>query len=224
MVREIRAIREPLRLLGRRSQLRPRAQRERVVVTIPGVGSNGLAMAPLRRYLAAIGHEPYDWGQGRNDTREFESLHQRLIAKVEDLNKRHGDSVDLIGWSLGGMLARATARSIPNSIGQVITYGTPVVGGPRYTIMADSFSPQDIANIEQRIKERRRSAPITVPVTAIYSRNDAVVAWEACIDPDDGSVEHVEVTSSHIGMNLDPDVWTTIRERLGAEDLDRPPA
>jgi hypothetical protein len=224
VVREIRSIREPLRLLVRRSQLRSQAKRKRVVVTIPGVGSNGLAMAPLRRYLAAIGHEPYDWGQGRNDTREFGSLHQRLIAKIEDLNERNEDSVDLIGWSLGGMLARATARSIPDSIGQVITYGTPVVGGPRYTIMADSFSPQDIARIEQRIDERRRRDPLTVPVTAIYSRNDGVVAWEACIDPDDGRVVHIEVTSSHLGMNLDPDVWTTIRERLEAEDLGRPPS
>lgn len=192
-------------------------------MTIPGVGSSGLAMAPLRRYLTAIGHEAYDWGQGRNDTRDFESVHQRLIMTIEDLNKRHGMTVDLVGWSLGGMLARSIARSIPESIGRVITYGTPVVGGPRYTIMADSFSPQDIASIEQRIIKRRRSHPLTVPVTAIYSRNDAVVAWEACIDPEDNQVEHVEVTSSHLGMNLDPDVWSVIRERLRADDVDRPP-
>ena len=52
------------------------------------------------------------------------------------------------------------------------------------------------------------------PVTAIYSRNDAVVAWEACIDPDDPKIEHIEVTSSHFGMNLDPDVLAPIAQRL----------
>jgi dienelactone hydrolase len=171
-------------------------------------------MAPLRWHLTSIGHDAHDWGQGRNDSSDFATLHQRLIAKIEDLSERHEDTVDLIGWSLGGTLARATARSIPNSIGQIITYGTPVIGGPRYTIMAASFSPQDTARIEQRIEERRRTDPLTVPVTAIYSRNDGVVAWEACIDPDDATVEHVEVASSHIGMNLDPDVWTTIGQRL----------
>lgn len=171
-------------------------------------------MAPLRRYLATVGHHPYDWGLGRNETRHFESSQGKLVAKVEQLRELHGDTIDLIGWSLGGMLARAAARSIPDSIGQVITYGTPVVGGPRYTIMANSFSPQDIERIEQRIDERRRSSPLTVPVTAIYSRNDGVVAWEACIDPDGDSIDHIEVTSSHLGMNLDPDVWTTICECL----------
>ncbi len=172
-------------------------------------------MAPLRRYLTAVGHRPYDWGLGHNETRQFEALQGRLIARVEQLRSLHGDTIDLIGWSLGGMLARAAARSVPDEIGQVITYGTPVVGGPRYTIMANSFSPQDIARIEHRIEERRRNAPLTVPVTAIYSRNDGVVAWEACIDPDDGNIDHIEVMSSHLGMNLDPDVWTTINDRLG---------
>lgn len=192
------------------------------MVTIPGVGSNGRAMAPLRRYLAAVGHQVYDWGLGRNETRQFEASQAKLEARVEELYTLHGDTVDLVGWSLGGMLARAVARSIPDPIGQVVTYGTPVLGGPRYTIMANSFSPQDIAIIEQRIEERRRNAPLTVPVTAIYSRNDGVVAWEACIDPEANSIDHVEVTSSHFGMNLDPDVWITIRDCLARTP--RPPS
>jgi hypothetical protein len=53
-----------------------------------------------------------------------------------------------------------------------------------------------------------------VSATAIYGRRDAVVAWEASIDPDDRNIEHVEVTSSRFGMNLDPDVWVTIVQRL----------
>lgn len=171
-------------------------------------------MAPLRRYLAAIGHEPFDWGLGRNDSRHFEAFQENLIAKVAQLRDRHGDTIDLIGWSLGGMLARATARAAPDTVRRVITYGTPVVGGPRYTVMAGSFDQSDIAEIERRIAERRQSHPLTAPVTAIYSRNDGVVAWKACIDPDDRNIEHVEVTSSHFGMNLDPDVWAIIAVRL----------
>lgn len=214
IVREIRAIREPFRLLARRSHLESQAVRSRVVVTVPGVGSNGLAMAPLRWYLAAIGHRSYDWGLGRADSRGFESSLSKLIARVAELQARHGDPVDLVGWSLGGLLARAVGRTAPASIGRIITYGTPVVGGPRFTILAESFDRSAIADIEQRIDEGRRSHPLTVPVTAIYSRNDGVVAWEACIDPDDRTIEHVEVSSSHFGMNLDPDVWETISKRL----------
>ena len=129
----------------------------RVVITIPGVGSNGLAMAPLRRYLAAIGHDPFDWGLGRNDSRHFEAFEEKLIARVAQLRDRQGDTIDLIGWSLGGMLARATARALPDTVRRVITYGTPVVGGPRHTVMAGSFDQSDITEIERRIAERRQS-------------------------------------------------------------------
>jgi pimeloyl-ACP methyl ester carboxylesterase len=171
-------------------------------------------MAPLRRYLARIGHRPQGWGLGRNDSRRFQVLEEQLATKVTDLQNEYHDTVDLIGWSLGGMLVRATARAIPNSIGRIITYGTPVIGGPRYTVAARSFPESEIRDIERRVAERRQSRPMVVPVTAIYSRNDGVVAWEACIDPDNADVEHIEVTSSHLGMNLDPDVWATIVQRL----------
>ena len=218
VISEIRVIREPFRLLARRSHLRSESVRGRVVVTVPGVGSNGLAMAPLRRFLNTRGHTAHDWGLGRADSRDFESTVSGLIAKVVELAEREEDSIDLIGWSLGGLLARAVGRTAPTPIGRIITYGTPVIGGPRFTILAETFDPSDIAAIEERI-DKRRKVPLTVPVTAIYSRNDGVVAWRACIDPDDRNVEHIEVTSSHLGMNLDPDVWATISKRL-----DQPPA
>ena len=46
-----------------------------------------------------------------------------------------------------------------------------------------------------------------MPVTAVYSRRDGIVAWQACIDHNNTHVEHVEVSSSHLGMGIDPDVW-----------------
>lgn len=212
--REIRTIREPFRLLVRRPRLSSSARTSRVVVTVPGIGATDLSMAPLRSYLGRIGHRPYGWGLGRNDSRRFEVLEEELARKVTDLHNEDHRTVDLIGWSLGGMLVRATARAHPGSIGRIITLGTPVVGGPRYTVAARSFHETDIREIERRIAERRESLPMAVPVTAIYSRKDGVVAWQACIDPDDDNVEHIEVTSSHFGMCLDPDIWAIIAQRL----------
>jgi pimeloyl-ACP methyl ester carboxylesterase len=212
-LREIRTIREPFRLLASRPHQGLPASGSRVVVTVPGSGSGDLSMTLLRMYLRRIGHRPSGWGLGRNDSRNFEVLEERLAARVIDLQSQHNDTVDLIGWSLGGMLVRAVARVIPGSVGRVVTCGTPVVGGPRYTVAAKSFQESDIREIERRIAERR-SAPMAVPVTAIYSRNDGVVAWRACIDPDDTNVEHIEVSSSHLGMCLDPDVWRIVSDRL----------
>jgi hypothetical protein len=98
---------------------------------------------------------------------------------------------------------------------QVITLGTPVVGGPKYTVVARTFHRQgiDVDAIEAEIELRNQVALYT-PVTAIYSRQDAVVSWEACIDRDASNVEHIEVRTTHLGFGFSPDVYKIIAKRL----------
>ena len=49
--------------------------------------------------------------------------------------------VHLIGQSLGGVLARETARDHPGAVEQVITLGTPIVGGPAHTRLGGHTTP-----------------------------------------------------------------------------------
>ena len=58
------------------------------------------------------------------------------------------------------------------------------------------------------------SSPIRVPLTVLFSHRDGVVAWQACIDRATPGAEHVEVSSTHIGMGVDPDVWAVVADRL----------
>src|SRR4051794_41862634 len=58
--------------------------------------------------------------------------------------------------------------------------------------------------------------PIQVPIATIYTRRDGVVDWRACIDHASPQVEHVEVRSTHLGLGLDPDVWSTVAHALAA--------
>ena len=53
-----------------------------------------------------------------------------------------------------------------------------------------------------------------MPLTVIYSRRDGIVAWQACIDHASPDAEHVEVSSRHLGMGVDPDVWAVVADRL----------
>ena len=53
-----------------------------------------------------------------------------------------------------------------------------------------------------------------MPITAIFSRRDGVVAWRACLDRSAPAAENVEVRSTHLGLGLDPDVWETVARRL----------
>ena len=84
----------------------------------------------------------------------------------------------LVGWSLGGFIAREYAREHPQHVRQVITLGSPVIGGPRYTATARWYASQgfDLDELEQAVAARYAN-PLTVPITAIYSRRDGVVAW-----------------------------------------------
>jgi pimeloyl-ACP methyl ester carboxylesterase len=126
--------------------------------------------------------------------------------------------VALVGWSHGGVIARELARQAPEAVARVITFGTPVVGGAKYTAVAPLFRERglDLDRLEREIAARNAAHPILVPITAIYSCEDAVVAWQACLDPDNPDVEHVEVGGSHAGLGINPDVFGLVADRLAA--------
>lgn len=211
---ELRALREPVRLALALPRLMKRTDgAARTVITVPGFGADDRSMAPLRTYLRREGHAAVGWERGRNNG-EVERMWPMLLDRVREVADGAGESVDLVGWSLGGVLAREAARDLPNLIGHVVTFGTPVIGGPRYTRAASAYGEPRLTEIERLIDERERQ-PITVPITALFSKRDGVVAWQACIDPFGNPVDHVEVRSTHLGMMLDPDVWTTIGAVIG---------
>jgi pimeloyl-ACP methyl ester carboxylesterase len=120
-----------------------------------------------------------------------------------------------VGWSFGGVIAREAARLDPSAVRRVVTLGTPVVGGPKYTRVARWLhrSGHDVDAIERAVEELNRT-PLTVPVRAVYSKTDGVVDWRACIDPWTPTVEHVEVRSSHLGMGHHPAVLEVVARRL----------
>ena len=126
--------------------------------------------------------------------------------------------VTLLGWSLGGVIAREVARELPDRVAQVVTFGTPVVGGPTYTTAADSYGAAESQRIAELSARRDAERPIAVPVTAIYTRRDGVVDWRACIDRRTPGVRHVEVRSTHLSLGVDPDVWWTIARALAPRD------
>jgi hypothetical protein len=97
---------------------------------------------------------------------------------------------------------------------RVITYGTPVTGGPRHTTIARAYSRGTRPDARRVAERLEPTAPIPVPLTIMFSTRDGIVAWRACLDHTSPDVEHVEVSSTHIGMGLDPDVWEVVAHRL----------
>ena len=205
--------------LERRSLLsEPRGDGESVLV-LPGFGADDRSTWLLRRYLSDIGYRPKGWGLGRNGG-DVEQTLERLLGQVDRLAERRGGRISLVGWSLGGYLAREAARDRPASVRRVVTFGSPVIGGPKYTT-AGSLAARfdwDLDEIERAVAQRKET-PLRVPVTAIYSRRDGVVDWRACIDDENGGpIEHHEVDATHLGLGFSPAVYRIVARTLARTD------
>jgi pimeloyl-ACP methyl ester carboxylesterase len=183
------------------------------VVDIPGWRAPESSMAPLRAYLRRLGYEARTWGMGTNmgDPRGDA---ERMAEMVAALSRRAGRPVSLVGWSLGGVIAREVAREVPEHVRRVITYGTPVLGGPAHTVAASNYEAGFGDEVDRIVAGLDADAPISVPITAIFTRRDGIVAWQACIDRASPEVEHIEVSSTHIGLGVDPDVWEIVGRTL----------
>jgi pimeloyl-ACP methyl ester carboxylesterase len=225
LLRESRIVLERLALVASRQRIEasaPRGDGEAVMV-VPGVATNDGWTARLRAFLSAIGYHAVGWGLGRNRG-NVPKLIPQVIEQTERLAQNRGGAVRLAGWSLGGYLAREAAREQPEIVERVVTLGAPIVGGPSYTASAPGYVRKgyDLDEIRRAVLERERR-PIVVPVFAVYSRSDGVVAWRACIDRfDNPRVEHHEVRSSHLGMVNSPRVFRLVADLL-ARPLAEPP-
>jgi pimeloyl-ACP methyl ester carboxylesterase len=145
------------------------------------------------------------------------------LPRLEALVVETGTPVAIVGWSLGGVLARELARLRPDLVRRVVTLGSPVVGGLRYTAVAGFYRIQgwDIEEIDRLVAAANRS-PIHVPVTAIWSRRDGIVAWQASVDDFTPGAENLEATSCHWGLGLDPEVLAALPALLRASPASHP--
>ena len=218
VMREARGLIELPRLLLRFPSLarQPRGDGEPVLV-LPGYGAGDGSTMILKGYLRLLGYRARGWHLGRNHGAVIDSL-PRLLKRLGNLSRRSKQKVAIIGWSFGGYLARELARERPDLVRLVITLGTPVVGGPKYTVAAESCRKRgiDIEAIAAEVEQRNSIANLEVPVVAIYSQKDGLVAWEACIDRHAANVEHIEVHTTHLGFGFSPEVYKIIAQRLAA--------
>lgn len=191
----------------------PRGSGERVLVW-PGFGAGNSSTTLIRSYLGFLGYRVKGWSLGNNNGDVLNML-DRL--KTELIAAHRSGPVCLVGWSLGGYLAREVARDCPDLVKHVVTLGSPVVGGPKYTAVASAFGQsEESMNEIERLVEERYATPLNVPVTAIYSKADGVVAWQACIDDRSPNVEHVEIFSSHTGLGFSPQAYRILADRLAS--------
>lgn len=182
------------------------------VLVLPAFMTSDLSTRVLRGFLRARGYAAHGWKLGRNTGPTPETV-ASLRRRLEDLRARYRKRVSVIGWSLGGIYARELARAFPTDVRQVITLASPfrnldAVNVPAFLLKRRRPHPDEAA-LRGRLRE-----PVSVPMTAIYSRTDGVAAWQSCVAESGPLSESIEVDSSHLGIGWHPVVLLTIADRL----------
>jgi pimeloyl-ACP methyl ester carboxylesterase len=199
---------------------RPAARHGDPVILVPGFLAGDGTLALMARALRAQGFRTYRSQIHANIGCTLNAAAQ-LETRLESIALRRGTRVQIVGHSLGGMLARGIAVRRPDLVSNIVTMGSPMLApGAHHPSLAASvdllvrlskagipglMSEECVAGscARQSFGESRQPLPAGVDFTAVYSRRDGIVDWRACVDP---LARAVEVTASHLGMAFDPRV------------------
>ena len=192
----------------------------RPVLVLPGFTASDASTQILRRWLRSLNYNPFGWKLGVN-LGPTPAIVDAMFSRFATIRRQTGQPLTLIGWSLGGLYARALAERYPNDVRHVITLGSPFrlsekdqtnAGALFEVLNGRHLGPHDVSIRS----DGYRGAP-TMASTAIFSRTDGIVPWRACIDEPSPSSENVEVRGSHTGLGHNPSVLLVLANRLRLE-------
>ncbi len=188
------------------------------VMVLPGFATGDVMTGLLRQYLRAQGFDVHAMDLGMNFDHHTVGENGELIAgRIRVIRAATGRKVSLVGWSLGGVIAREAARRDPEDLRQVISLGSPFGGNPHATNLQSLYqlaTGNDLTSDKMRDRYANGARVLPVPSTAVFSRTDGITAWENCVGDSDAINENIEVVSSHFGFVTNPAVFQIVTDRL----------
>jgi triacylglycerol lipase len=206
----------------------------RPVVLMPGFLAGDYTLALMATWLHRIRYRPRLSGFVTNTDCSDRAL-DRVERTVDELWRRHGRRVALIGHSRGGHFARALAARRPDRISHAISMGADLQGMFGASVPT-LFAVRVATRAIQATGRARREACLTphcgcpfshayarpfplddVRLTSIYSKGDGVVHWQTQVIP---HADCIEVTGSHIGLVFNRKVYRAVAGALALAELD----
>jgi predicted alpha/beta hydrolase family esterase len=193
--------------------IKGRFAERRIAATYPGDGRNVMVLPGflttdnrtrmLRRVLSRAGYRTHGWGLGRNMPVKAD-LFERLDREMDRIQAGDSGTVTLIGWSLGGIIAREYAKHAPDRVSAVITLGSPFSGDPHsnrawrvYELFADHPVDQPPIPVNFSVKP-------PVPTIAIWSASDGIIPPDAARGQSHESDRQIEIDCGHFAMTCAP--------------------
>lgn len=200
--RELATALDPRRLLVLREEMPPVDAAGRPVLVIPGFLASDTSTRALRLGLRQAGFRAHGWKRGRN-LGLGPDIFDTIDARVRHISREK--PVSIVGWSLGGLVAREYAKRAPDRVNKVVTLGAPVSGDPRqnnnvwrlYELIAGH--PVDAPPVRCALEEKP-----PVETIALWSRRDGIVGAASASAP--GCCDRaVEIGCGHIEMIFLPE-------------------
>jgi triacylglycerol lipase len=205
----------------------------RPVVLMPGFLAGDQTLAVMAAWLRRLGYRPRLCGFVANAGCSDRTL-DRVERRVDELWRRHGRRMALIGHSRGGHYARALAARRPECVSHAISMGADLQG-----LLGASAPTVAAVGVARRVVHAtgraRRDACLTghcgcsfsrdyarafpfeqVRLTSIYSKGDGVVHWQCQVIP---YAECIEVTGSHVGLIFNRKVYHAVAGALALPEL-----
>lgn len=182
------------------------------VLVLPGLGHTDANTATVRTFLTETGYDANGWELGTNfgpTDHLVAAATERLIA----LSDRRGP-VSIVGFSLGGLFARLLAARMPDRVRRIVTVCSPIHEParsfwlPLEPLFGMLWGSDDLDRMSGEVRHE-----MPVPCTALYSRDDGVVNWSACVDRS-ASAESIEIGGPHMLIATNPDVLTILGQTL----------
>ena len=186
----------------------------RPVLVFPAFFAGDWQTEPLRDFLTGKGYAVYGWRLGPNLGPTGFTL-KGMAQRLDEVRaENRGAQATLIGHSLGGVLARELAKMRPDAVRQVIVLASPI-HKPTASLLVPLYDALSVFYGEDaEALEARLNVPPNVPVTAIYTRTDGIIAWESSLERPGPRRENVEVTGAHTTMARNFEAWRIILDRL----------
>lgn len=202
------------------------------VVVVPGFLGSDFYLYELYLWLARIGYKPYLSNIGWNADC-LNTLSDKLAVTIKKAHKETGKKVHLIGHSLGGILSRSVAAQNPHLIESVITLASPFRGvrsHPRVIEMSNKirqriFQLNDKAEFPDCYTGFCNCKTVTalneyldkkIRRSAIYTKTDGIVDWQACITREEN--QNFEVTGTHLGLAFNFQAYKIIAAQLAIKE------
>lgn len=220
---------------GRDSGARPDQARPGTVLLIPGYGGSRVALGRLAARLEAAGRTARVLTLPGDGTGDLLAQADTLDSAVREALRKGADSVDIIGYSAGGVVARLWVDRHDGArvARRIVTLGSPLHGariaGVGAALAPDACPPacRELAPGSALLRGLDEPLPEGLPWLSIWTENDETVQ-----PPDSARLAgavNVPLQSicpsarvAHGELPTDPDVTALVLTALGTDPLTAP--